>query len=315
MENTKVTIVGAGAVGSTTAFALAQSGLVRKIVLQDLNYERAEAEALDIMHGSLFYPAVSIKASRDSASAFGSDIVVITAGARQKPGQTRIELAGASIEIMKSLLPPLVKVAPNAIYLVIANPVDVVTYAAQEISGLSEKQVFGSGTLLDTSRLRALLALKTGVNVKNIHAYIAGEHGDSEVPLWSSASIGNTPLSKFTALPGCKPVTADLQENVHQEVVNAAYKVIAGKGATNYAIALAVLNILTCIIRDERRIMPVSSRVTGIDGIADVCMSMPFVVGRKGICEQICQTLSSDEHAKLKASGKILRTTLAKFGY
>ncbi|MDR1034293.1 MAG: L-lactate dehydrogenase [Bifidobacteriaceae bacterium] len=315
MENTKVTIVGAGAVGSTTAFALAQSGLVRKIVLQDLNFERAEAEALDIMHGSLFYPAVAIKASKDPASAYGSNIVVITAGARQKPGQTRIELAGASIDIVKSLLPPLVKVAPNAVYLIIANPVDIVTYAAQEISGLPDTQVFGSGTLLDTSRLRALLALKTGVNVKNIHAYIAGEHGDSEVPLWSTASIGNTLLSKFVPLPGCESLTNDLREDIHQEVVDAAYKVIAGKGATNYAIALAVLDILTCIMRDERRIMPVSSRVTGIDGIKDVCMSMPFVVGKKGIYEQVYQSLSDDEHRKLKASADMLRANLAKFGY
>ncbi|MDR2538938.1 MAG: L-lactate dehydrogenase [Bifidobacteriaceae bacterium] len=312
---TKVTIVGAGAVGSTTAFALAQSGLARRIVLLDQFYEKAEAEALDIQHGSLFFPVVDLKPSIDPKSARNSNVIVITAGPRQKPGQSRIEMTEAAIAMMTSILPPLVKVAPKALFLIVANPVDILTFVAQKIAGLPLDQVFGSGTVLDTSRLRALLAQKTGVNSRNIHAYIAGEHGDSEVPLWSSATIGTTPLLDFQEFEGCPALTQELREEIYSEVVNAAYKVIAGKGATNYAIALALVDILRAILRDERRILPMSTRITGIYGVENVAMSMPFVVGRTGILQEINTPLSRDELMKLRQSGQILRETLASVGY
>jgi L-lactate dehydrogenase len=315
MEKTKVTIVGAGAVGSATAFALAGSGLAREIVLQDLNIDRARAEALDIEHGSLFYPAVDIKASSDPASAKDSDAIVITAGARQKPGQTRIDLAGDTIKIMEAVIPPLVEVAPNATFIIVANPVDVATYVCQKVSKLPENQVFGSGTVLDSSRLRTLLATTTGVNPKNIHAYIAGEHGDSEIPLWSSATIGNIPLLDFREFDGCPPLTDNLRKKIHKEVVNAAYKVIEGKGVTNYAIALATLDILTAVLRDERRIMPISMRIDSLEGVSDVCMSLPSLIGRQGVICPLNVTLSRDEIVGLQASAKVLRDTLAKFGY
>ncbi|MDR1448099.1 MAG: L-lactate dehydrogenase [Candidatus Ancillula sp.] len=314
-SNYKVTIVGAGAVGATTAFALASAGIAREIVLLDVNLKRAQAEQLDIMHGSLFYPAADIRATGNSEDAALSDVIVITAGARQKPGQTRIDLAGDTIEIMQSLLPPLVQVAPDAIYLVVANPVDIVTYVCQEISGLSHTQVFGSGTVLDSSRLRTLLAERTGVNPKSIHAYIAGEHGDSEIPLWSSATIGNIGLLDYKAIPGFEPLTANVRNDIYKKVVDSAYRVIDGKGVTNYAIALACVDIITCIARDERRIMPLSTRVENLESVECVCMSLPLVVGGTGIVSQLKPSLSTDELVGLQSSAAFLSETLANFGY
>ncbi len=183
IKPTKLAVIGAGAVGSTLAFAAAQRGVAREIVLEDIAKERVEAEVLDMQHGSSFYPTVSIDGSDDPEICRDADMIVITAGPRQKPGQSRLELVGATIKILQSIIPNLVKVAPNAIYMLITNPVDIATHVAQKISGLPANQVFGSGTNLDSARLRFLIAQQTGVNVKNVHAYIAGEHGDSEVPL------------------------------------------------------------------------------------------------------------------------------------
>ena len=190
VKPTKLAVIGAGAVGSTLAFAAAQRGIAREIVLEDIAKERVEAEVLDMQHGSSFYPTVSIDGSDDPEICRDADMVVITAGPRQKPGQSRLELVGATVNILKAIMPNLVKVAPNAIYMLITNPVDIATHVAQKLTGLPENQIFGSGTNLDSARLRFLIAQQTGVNVKNVHAYIAGEHGDSEVPLWESATIG-----------------------------------------------------------------------------------------------------------------------------
>lgn len=236
VKPTKLAVIGAGAVGSTLAFAAAQRGIAREIVLEDIAKERVEAEVLDMQHGSSFYPTVSIDGSDDPEICRDADMVVITAGPRQKPGQSRLELVGATVNILKAIMPNLVKVAPNAIYMLITNPVDIATHVAQKLTGLPENQIFGSGTNLDSARLRFLIAQQTGVNVKNVHAYIAGEHGDSEVPLWESATIGGVPMCDWTPLPGHDPLDADKREEIHQEVKNAAYKIINGKGATNYAI-------------------------------------------------------------------------------
>ena len=208
VKPTKLAVIGAGAVGSTLAFAAAQRGIAREIVLEDIAKERVEAEVLDMQHGSSFYPTVSIDGSDDPEICRDADMVVITAGPRQKPGQSRLELVGATVNILKAIMPNLVKVAPNAIYMLITNPVDIATHVAQKITGLPENQVFGSGTNLDSARLRFLIAQQTGVNVKNVHAYIAGEHGDSEVPLWASATIGGVPMCDWTPLPGHEPLDA-----------------------------------------------------------------------------------------------------------
>ncbi|MCI1219186.1 MAG: L-lactate dehydrogenase [Bifidobacterium sp.] len=312
---TKLAIIGAGAVGSTLAFAAAQRGVAREIVLEDISRERVEAEVLDMQHGSSFYPSVTIDGSDDVEICRDADMVVITAGARQKPGQTRLDLADATIGIMKSIIPNVINVAPNAIYMLITNPVDIVTRVSMELSGMKANQMFGSGTNLDSARLRYLIADQTGVNVKNVHAYIAGEHGDSEVPLWASATIGGVPMCDWKALPGHEPLDAAMRENIHQEVKNAAYRIINGKGSTNYAIAMSGVDIVEAILNDTNRILPVSSYLDDFHGISGVCMSVPTLLNRSGINSRINTPVSDKELAALKRSADTLRETSARFGF
>lgn len=315
IKPTKLAIIGAGAVGSTLAFAAAQRGVAREIVLEDIAKERVEAEVLDMQHGSSFYPTVSIAGGDDPEICRDADMIVITAGPRQKPGQSRLELVGATINILKAIIPGLVKVAPNAIFMLITNPVDIATHVAQKISGLPKNQVFGSGTNLDSARLRFLIAQQTGVNVKNVHAYIAGEHGDSEVPLWASATIGGVPMCHWTPLPGHDPLDADKREEIHQEVKNAAYKIINGKGATNYAIGMSGVDIIEAVMRDSNRILPVSSMLEDFHGISDVCMSVPTLLNRSGVNTAINTLVSDRELAALKRSAETLKETAAQFGF
>ena len=315
VKPTKLAVIGAGAVGSTLAFAAAQRGIAREIVLEDIAKERVEAEVLDMQHGSSFYPTVSIDGSDDPEICRDADMVVITAGPRQKPGQSRLELVGATVNILKAIMPNLVKVAPNAIYMLITNPVDIATHVAQKLTGLPENQIFGSGTNLDSARLRFLIAQQTGVNVKNVHAYIAGEHGDSEVPLWESATIGGVPMCVWTPLPGHDPLDADKREEIHQEVKNAAYKIINGKGATNYAIGMSGVDIIEAVLHDTNRILPVSSMLKDFHGISDICMSVPTLLNRQGVNNTINTPVSDKELAALKRSAETLKETAAQFGF
>ena len=315
VKPTKLAVIGAGAVGSTLAFAAAQRGIAREIVLEDIAKERVEAEVLDMQHGSSFYPTVSIDGSDDPEICRDADMVVITAGPRQKPGQSRLELVGATVNILKSIMPNLVKVAPNAIYMLITNPVDIATHVAQKLTGLPENQIFGSGTNLDSARLRFLIAQQTGVNVKNVHAYIAGEHGDSEVPLWESATSGGVPMCDWTPLPGHDPLDADKREEIHQEVKNAAYKIINGKGATNYAIGMSGVDIIEAVLHDTNRILPVSSMLKDFHGISDICMSVPTLLNRQGVNNTINTPVSDKELAALKRSAETLKETAAQFGF
>lgn len=301
--------------GSTLAFSAAQRGVAREIVLEDVNKQRVEAEVRDMQHGSSFYPTVSIDGSDDPQICSGADMVVITAGARQKPGQTRLDLAGATIEMMKSIIPQMVEVAPNAIFMLITNPVDIVTRVSLDLSGLPSNQMFGSGTNLDSARLRYLIAQQTGVNVKNVHAYIAGEHGDSEVPLWSSATIGGVPMCDWKEMPGHEPLDAAKREEIHQGVKNAAYQIIEGKGATNFAIAMSGVDIIESILNGTNRILPVSSMLEDFHGISGVCMSVPSVLNREGVNTHINTPLSDGELAALKRSAETLKETAAKFGF
>ena len=241
IKPTKLAIIGAGAVGSTLAFAAAQRGVAREIVLEDIAKERVEAEVLDMQHGSSFYPTVTIDGSDDPEICRDADMIVITAGPRQKPGQSRLELVGATINILKAIIPGLVKVAPNAIYMLITNPVDIATHVAQKISGLPANQVFGSGTNLDSARLRFLIAQQTGVNVKNVHAYIAGEHGDSEVPLWASATIGGA-LPNSGAMFGMLSAMKLTHKNSYKYI--AAISIGAGLCALIVMIIMANLGIV-----------------------------------------------------------------------
>ena len=228
---------------------------------------------------------------------------MFTAGAKQKPGQTRIDLAEATIALVRKVLPALVEVAPDAVYVMVTNPVDIVTYAALKISGLPPTQLFGSGTVLDSSRLRYLIAQHTGVAVQNVHAYIAGEHGDTELPLWGSASIGSVPLLEWTGTAGSGPLTAEVRDGIAREVVESAYRIIEGKGATNYAVALAGSRIIEAILKDEGRVLPVSSLLDDYYGISDVCLSVPAIVGAHGVGERLAVPMSDDELAGLRTLG------------
>lgn len=313
-RTTKLAIVGAGAVGSTLAYAALMRGAARTVAMMDVNRAKVEAEVLDLQHGIQFMPMAKVEGSDDVAVCADADVVLVTAGAKQKPGQSRLDLAEATINLVRSIMPGLVEVAPNAVFVMVTNPVDIVTYAALKVSGLPPRQLFGSGTVLDSSRLRFLVAQHCGVAVQNVHAYVAGEHGDSEIPLWSSATIGGAALLEWTGLAGRPPLTAEVRENIAHEVVQSAYRIIEGKGATNYAVGLAGTRIIEAVLGDEHRILPVSSLLTGDHGIEDVCLSLPSLVDRRGCAERVQIRLSDEELAGLRASADSLRQVARRFG-
>src|SRR4030095_5576756 len=259
------------------------------------------AEVLDLQHGLQFVPPATVIGSDDIEVCRGADLVVITAGAKQKPDQTRLEPASANVALSRTLVPRLCRAAPDAILLLVTNPVDVVTYAALKFSGLSAQRVFGSGTVLDSSRLRLLGAAHCGGPVHNVHAYIAGEHGDSEIPLWSSASIGSVPLLAWD-VPGRARLEAAAREEIHRRVVGAAGEIIRGKGATNYAVGLATARIVEAVLYDQRQVLPVSSLRDGQAGIHDVCLSLPSVVDRLGVDVVLPGPLSAEEVDGLRRS-------------
>lgn len=318
-RTTKLAVVGAGSVGATLAYAALMRGAARSVALYDINASKVQAEALDLGHGIQFMPMADITGSDDIEVCRDADVVVVTAGAKQKPGQSRLDLAGATISLVRSILPRLVEVAPDAVYVMVTNPVDVVTYAALKISGLPPHQLFGSGTVLDSSRLRYLLAQHTGVAVQNVHAYIAGEHGDTELPLWSTATIGPIPVLRWPGVPGPDgtPVgrlTAEDRDRIAEEVVNSAYRIIEGKGATNYAVGLAGSRIIEAVLNDEGRILPVSTLLQDYRGISDVCLSVPSVVGRQGVGARLEISLSEEELDGLRRSADAVRSVARRFG-
>ncbi|MBK5247803.1 MAG: L-lactate dehydrogenase [Actinomycetales bacterium] len=306
-------IVGAGSVGATLAYAALIRGVARRVVLYDIDAAKVEAEVLDIAHGIEFMPMGEIDGSDDISICARADVIAVTAGARQKPGQSRIDLAGKTIELMRTLVPQLVEVAPDAVYMMVTNPVDIVTYASLKLSGLPPNQLFGSGTVLDTSRLRYLVSQRCRIAVRNVHAYILGEHGDSEIPVWSSATIGGAPLREFTAATG--RLNQDVQDEIAHEVVNSAYRIIAGKGATNYAVALAAARITEAVLRSERAILPVSSLLEDYLGISDVCMSVPSIVDRVGVAERLVIPVNAAELAGLRSSATQLRAVARQLGF
>ena len=312
---TKVAVVGAGSVGATLAYACLVRGIGRTIALYDVNADKTRAEVLDLNHGLQFVPQATVIGSDDIEVCRGADLVVITAGAKQKPGQTRLELAEANVTMSRALVPRLLEVAPDAILLLVTNPVDVVTYAALKYSGLPPQRVFGSGTVLDSSRLRLLVAEHCGVAVQSVHAYIAGEHGDSEIPLWSSATIGSVPLLAWD-VPNRPPLDAAAREEIHRRVVGSAGEIIRGKGATNYAVGLAAARIIEAVLDDQRQVLPVSSLLdsrAGI-GIHDVCLSLPSVVGRLGVDTVLPGPLSEDEAEGLRRSADTVRGVIRSLG-
>jgi len=310
----KVGIIGAGSVGATIAYAAMIRGVARQISLFDIAKTKVHAEVLDLNHGMLFVPPGTVEGSDDIEVLRGADVVVMTAGAKQSAGQTRMDLAAANANICAKILPEVVRVAPDAILLLVTNPVDVITQVALKLTGLPWERVIGSGTVLDSSRFRYLVARHCGVAVQNVHAYIAGEHGDSEIPLWSSASIGSIPLSQWAVQGHGRLTAADKDEIVHN-VKDAAYQVIQGKGATNYAIGLAVTNILETLLHDEQRVLPLSGLLHGFRGLEDVCLSLPRIVGRKGIEAPLPIPMTVDEEAGLRDSADRIRAVVQGLGY
>jgi L-lactate dehydrogenase len=309
----KIAIVGAGAVGATVAYACLIRGAGKTIALYDLNAHKTRAEVLDLEHGLQFTPMASVIGADDIEVCRDADVVVVTAGAKQKPGQTRLDLAEANVAMCRALIPRLLEVAPDAILLMVTNPVDVLTYAALKTSGLPGGRVFGSGTVLDSSRLRLLVAQHCDVAVQNVHAYIAGEHGDSEIPLWSSATIGAVPLLDWN-VPGRPPLDEAARDAIQARVVGAAGEIIRGKGATNYAIGLATARIIEAILFDERQILPVSSLLDGPAGISDVCLSLPSVVDRSGVGTVLPVPLSDAEAEGLRRSAETVRDVGRQLG-
>lgn len=312
MSGSKLAVVGAGSVGTSLAYAALIRGSASNIALFDINAPKAEAEALDLAHGSQF-AAASITGGGDIALTEGADVVVITAGAKQNPGQSRLDLAGTNVRILEQVMPQLLERAPDAVYVLVTNPCDVLTVAAQRISGLPAERIFSSGTALDTSRLRWLLARRAGVSVGSVHATMVGEHGDTEFPLWSGARIGPIPIRDWTA-GGERIFTADVLAETARDVTQAAYKVIAGKGATNYAIGLSGARIVEALLRDDTAILPVSTVLSGQYGISGVALSLPAIVGRGGVRRVLDTPMDADERASLQHSADTLRNTMGTLG-
>jgi L-lactate dehydrogenase len=283
-------------------------------VLYDLNRAKVDAEVLDLNHGLQFVPMASVEGSDDVGICADAAIVVITAGAKQKPGQSRMELAEANVAICRKLVPELLRVAPGALFLLVTNPVDVLTYVTLKLTSLPPQRVFGSGTVLDSSRFRFLIARRCAVAVQNVHAYIVGEHGDSEIPLWSSASIANIPLHEW-AVPRHGKLTVRDRTEIFQNVKMAAAQIIEGKGATNYAIGLATAKILEAVLHDENRVLPVSSLLSDYRGISDLCLSVPSIVNRGGVEQHLAVPMNANEDAGLKNSAETIRATVASLGF
>ena len=306
----KVAMIGCGFVGAACAFSIMQSGLFSEMVLIDSDRAKAEGEALDISHGVPFAKPIKIYAG-DYDDIRESSLIIITAGANQKPGETRLDLVKKNISIFKSILPEIKKRNFNGILLVVANPVDILTSVAIKLSGLPENKVLGSGTVLDTARLKYELGNHLDVDSRSIHAFIIGEHGDSEIAAWSSANVSGIPLDKFCEMRGHfnhNKSTKQIAENVK----NSAYEIIEKKRATYYGVAMAVKRICEAIVRDEKSILPISSMMHGEYGIEGISLSMPAIVGKDGVETHVPIQLNENEISKLQLSAKTLQEILAQ---
>ena len=312
-KTSKISILGAGNVGATIAYTLMLEGRASEMVLVDINRNKAKGEAMDLIQCTALCPAADIYAG-DYPDIAGSDIVIVTLGGGRKPGQSRIDLAQGNVNIIKSAMPQAVKYAPNAIYVVVSNPVDIVTYATLKVTGLPENRVFGSGTLLDSSRLREMIARHVNVNPKNVHAYVFGEHGDSSMVPWSLTSVGGIPLrTVLSSLRQKTPGITDIDRaKVEDSMHRSGGEIIRLKGATYYAIAVAASKICRNILRNTNSVMTLSGMLHGEYGFDGICMSIPFILNREGIGNSIAPPLQDDEMEKLRASAGLLKNTIEK---
>ena len=302
----KGVIIGVGQVGLACAYSLLIQDCFDELVLQDIALDKVEGEVMDLLHGMPFLSPTDLKAGTVADVGQNADIVIITAGTAQKPGESRLDLLERNVAIFKTILGDVVKYCPEAILLIVTNPVDIMTYATLKISGFPSSRVIGSGTVLDTARFRTLLARKMNIDARSVHSYIIGEHGDSEVPIWSTANVAGEKL-----IPeGWDNLTVEKQKDlqaIFDEVKNAAYEIIKRKGYTSYGIGLAVTDIVKSILRSQERVLTVSSLVNGLYDVHDVCLGLPTVVNRKGILKTINLTLNEAEIEQFRNSAHVLR--------
>lgn len=308
----RVAVVGAGNVGATFAYALLLSGLAAEIVLIDQNKSRAEGEAMDLNHTVPFAHPTRIWAG-DYSDCRGAAITVIAAGAGQKPGETRLDLVKRNADIFGEIVPEATRANPEGLLLIATNPVDVLTYSAWKLSGLPPERVIGSGTILDTARFRYLLSQHFGVDPRSVHAYIIGEHGDSEVAVWSLANIAGMRLPDYCAAHGLNH-EQEAMDAIFRQTRDAAYEIIKRKGSTYYAVAAGLMRIIEAIIRNQNTVLSVSSLIEGYYGLSDVCLSLPTVVNRSGVERVLRLELSAQELEGLRHSSEVLKTTIAQLG-
>ena len=307
----KITVIGTGSVGSTIAYTLAITGIASDIVMIDINGEKALGEALDIRQGTPFCNPCSIYAGNYSDAA-GSDIVVITSGVARKPGQSRLDLAQVNVNILKSITPEITRYAPDATYVIVSNPVDVLTYAFCKYSGIPEQRIIGSGTILDTARLRSRISEYYSVSQQNVHAYVLGEHGDSSFIPWSIANISNVPIEDYgKSVLNAEGDYPELKRNEVEEYVRkSGARVIQRKGATFYAVSMSVCHICKCLLSGIDSTMTVSTMLHGEYGIDDVCLSLVNVVGNKGAHSKVMLPLNEKELNDLKKSAESLKNVI-----
>lgn len=310
VNDRKVAIIGCGFVGSSTAFALMQSGLFSEMVLLDYNQEKARGEALDISHGVPFAKPMKIYAG-DYKDMEDAKIIVVTAGAAQQKGETRLDLVHKNVAIFQSIIPKIAQMKFEGILLIVSNPVDILTQVAYRLSGLPKERVIGSGTVLDTARLKYQLSRHLNVDNREIHAFIIGEHGDSEIVAWSSANVAGVPLRDFCEIRGYYKHEAS-QKEIAKKVKNSAYEIIEKKQATYYGVAMAVTAICQAIIRDERAILPVSRYAEGEYGAENLYLSLPTIIGKDGILGFVPMKLDEEEKQNLQASIQMLRKIVSQ---
>ncbi|HVN54644.1 MAG TPA: L-lactate dehydrogenase [Anaerolineaceae bacterium] len=310
VQPARIAVIGAGNVGATFAYSLMLSGLAAEIVLIDLNRSKAEGEAMDIAHAApLAHPTRIWTGGYEDCA--GASVTVITAGTAQRPGETRLDLVQRNAGILRPMVESIIEHNPGGMILVATNPVDVLTYAALKYSGLPKERVIGSGTILDTARFRYLLSEYFGVDPRSVHAYIIGEHGDSEVPVWSLANIAGMRLSTYSEA-NCITCSQEDMDHIFEQTRDAAYQIIQRKGATFYAVATGLTRIVEAILRDQSTVLSVSSLIDDFYGIHDVCLSLPTVISRKGVERFIHLELDEKEVAGLQKSAEVLKIILTQ---
>ncbi|RDI95625.1 L-lactate dehydrogenase [Meiothermus sp. QL-1] len=309
----KVGIVGTGAVGSSAAYAMVMAGVGSELVLVDLNARLAQAQAEDLLHATPFAHALRVRAGHYE-DLVGAAIVVIAAGVNQQPGETRLELLGRNARVFEDVIPKTVAAAPEAVLLIATNPVDIMTQVAQRLSGLPPERVIGSGTILDTARFKALLGEHLGISPFSVHAYVLGEHGDSEVLVWSEARVGGVGLAEFAQQVG-RPLGPEVRARIDDGVRRAAYRIIEGKGATYYGIGAGLARLCQAILADERAVFTLSILNPEVEGVPQVALSLPRVLGWGGVVHTLTPTLDPEEHRALRQSAELLKRAAQELGF